>query len=104
MCWMLMVNLFAVRTAPTVVVVRSIEETVEIVVEASTADDAHDAALGHLKAKGDEYEWKKPRTDFTVRHTAEIDTPAVVDVTVGNSINYFTSGPRVFPLRISSTA
>jgi hypothetical protein len=65
-----------------VVVVRSIEETIEIVVEAPNPDDAHDAALAHLKAKGDEYEWKNPRTDLTVWHKAEIDTPAIVDVTV----------------------
>jgi hypothetical protein len=65
-----------------VTVVRSIEETVEIVVEAETADDAHDAALAHLNTKGAEYEWKNPRTDLTVWHKAEIDTPAIVDVTV----------------------
>lgn len=41
-----------------VVVVRSIEETVEIVVEAASAHDAHGGALEHLKARGDEYEWK----------------------------------------------
>jgi hypothetical protein len=65
-----------------VVVVRSIEETVEIVVEATSADDAHGAALAHLKAKGDEYEWASPRKDLTVWHKREIDTPAIVDVTV----------------------
>jgi hypothetical protein len=65
-----------------VVVVRSIEETVEIVVEAGSADDAHGAALEHLKAKGDEYEWTSPRKDLTVWHKREIDTPAIVDVTV----------------------
>ncbi len=65
-----------------VVVVRSIEETVEIVVEAASADDAHSAALAHLKAKGDEYEWTSPRKDLTVWHKREIDTPAIVDVTV----------------------
>ena len=64
-----------------VVVVRSIEETVEIVVEAKSADDAHGAALAHLKAKGDEYEWSKPRKDFTVWHKREIDVPAIIDVT-----------------------
>ena len=69
-----------------VVVVRSIEETVEIVVEAKSADDAHGAALRHLKAKGDEYQWSKPRTDLTVWHTQEIDTPAIVDVS-GNPEN-----------------
>ena len=64
-----------------VVVVRSIEETVEIVVEAKSADDAHGAALAHLQAKGDEYEWSKPRKDFTVWHKREIDVPAIIDVT-----------------------
>jgi hypothetical protein len=65
-----------------IVVVRSIEATVEIVVEAPTANDAHAAALTHLKARGDEYEWNQPRTDLTVWHKAEIDTPAIVDVSV----------------------
>jgi hypothetical protein len=65
-----------------IVVVRSIEEIVEIVVEAASADDAHGAALEHLKAKGDEYEWTSPRKDLTVWHTQESDTPAIVDVTV----------------------
>jgi hypothetical protein len=65
-----------------IVVVRSIEETVEIVVEAPNANDAHAAALRHLKARGDEYEWNKPRTDLTVWHKAEIDTPAIIDVSV----------------------
>jgi hypothetical protein len=35
-----------------------------------------------LKAKGDEYERTSPRKDLTVWHTQEIDTPAIVDVTV----------------------
>jgi hypothetical protein len=64
-----------------IVVVRSIEESVEIVVEAPSADDAHAAALQHLQAKGDEYTWQKPRSDLTVWHNREIDTPAIVDVT-----------------------
>lgn len=64
-----------------VVVVRSIEATVEIVVEAKSADDAHDAALEHLQARGDEYEWTRPRKDLIVWHKQEIDTPAIVDVT-----------------------
>lgn len=63
-----------------VVVVRSIEETVEIVVEAPSADRAHDVALEHLKARGDEYSWGQPRRDLTVWHKREIDTPAIVDV------------------------
>jgi hypothetical protein len=58
-----------------VVVVRSIEETVEIVVEAASAHDAHACCLEHLKANGDEYEWKSPRKDLTVWHKREIDTP-----------------------------
>jgi uncharacterized membrane protein YjdF len=65
-----------------VVVVRSIEATVEIVVEAKSAADAHEAALAHLKSKGDEYEWKSLRKDLTVWHKQEIDTPAIVDVSV----------------------
>ncbi len=63
-----------------IVVVRSVEESVEIVVEAPTADDAHVAALQHLHANGDEYAWQKPRKDLTVWHKQEIDTPAIVDV------------------------
>ena len=63
------------------VVVRSIEETVEIVVEAPTASDAHAAALEHLRAVGDEYHWSNPRRELTVWHKREIDTPAIVDVT-----------------------
>lgn len=64
-----------------VVVVRSIEQSVEIVVEAADADDAHLAALRHLAAKGDEYVWQRPRTDLTVWHKREIETPAIADVT-----------------------
>jgi len=63
-----------------VVVVRSVEESVEIVVEAKSADDAHVAALQHLHASGDEYAWEKPRKDLTVWHKREIDMPAIVDV------------------------
>jgi hypothetical protein len=65
-----------------VVMVRSIEETVEIVIEAKSADDAHDAALQHLKSRGDEYAWSTPRKDLTVWHKQEIDPPAIVDVAV----------------------
>jgi hypothetical protein len=50
-----------------VVVVRSIEETVEIVVEASSADDTHNAVLEHLKAKGDEYEESAERSERTAQ-------------------------------------
>jgi hypothetical protein len=63
-----------------IVVVRSVEESVEIVVEAPSADDAHMAALRHLSDRGDEYAWQKPRRDLTVWHNREIDTPAIVDV------------------------
>ncbi|SNT06772.1 hypothetical protein SAMN05216374_2536 [Tardiphaga sp. OK246] len=63
-----------------VVVVRSVEESVEIVVEAKSADDAHVAAIQHLQKNGDEYAWEKPRKDLTVWHKREIDTPAIVDV------------------------
>ncbi|MGY3366052.1 hypothetical protein ACVWZL_003177 [Bradyrhizobium sp. GM2.4] len=38
-------------------VVRQIEETVEIMVEAPDQTAAHDAALAHLKARGSEYQW-----------------------------------------------
>lgn len=64
-----------------VVIVRSIEETVEIVVEAKDAGDAHQASLAHVRAKGAEYAWSAPRTDLTVWHQREIDTPAIIDVT-----------------------
>lgn len=63
-----------------VVVVRSIEETVEIVVAAPTADAAHATALAHLRARGDEYVWQTPRKDLTVWHKREIATPAIIDV------------------------
>jgi hypothetical protein len=64
-----------------VVIVRSIEETVEIVVEAKDAGDAHHASLEHVRARGDEYAWSTPRTDLTVWHQREIETPAIIDVT-----------------------
>lgn len=63
-----------------IVVVRSVEESVEIVVEARSADDAHLAAIQHLRANGDEYAWQKPRKDLIVWHKREIDTPAIIDV------------------------
>lgn len=65
-----------------VVVVRSIEQQVDVVVEASNESQAHAAALEHLKDKGSEYAWGRPRTDYIVWHKQEIDTPAIVDVTV----------------------
>jgi hypothetical protein len=60
---------------------RSIEATVEIVVEANSADDAHGTALTHLQARGGECEWKNPRLDLTVWYHREIDTSAMIDVT-----------------------
>ncbi|QUS39907.1 hypothetical protein RPMA_14490 [Tardiphaga alba] len=63
-----------------VVVVRSIEESTEIVVEAASEDQAHAMALKHLAASGDEYAWSHPRKDLTVWHKREIDTPAIIDV------------------------
>jgi hypothetical protein len=65
-----------------IVVVRSVEESVEIVVEARSAEDAHVAAIRHLQAKGEEYTWQKPRRDLTVWHNREINTPAIIDVSV----------------------
>jgi hypothetical protein len=63
-----------------IVVVRSVEESTEVVVEAATEDQAHRAALDHLAANGDEYEWHSPRKDLIVWHKREIDTPAIIDV------------------------
>jgi hypothetical protein len=65
-----------------VVVVRSIEQQVDVVVEASSENQAQSAALEHLKDKGSEYVWGKPQTDYIVWHQREIDTPAIIDVTV----------------------
>ncbi|WP_398471560.1 hypothetical protein [Tardiphaga sp.] len=70
-----------VRKFYSVVVVRSVEESTEVVVEAGSEDQAHAAALSHLATKGDEYTWHSPRKDLTVWHKREIDTPAIVDVT-----------------------
>ena len=61
-------------------VVRSVEESTEVVVEATSADQAHAAALSHLAARGDEYKWHSPRKDLVVWHKREIDTPAIIDV------------------------
>ncbi len=63
-----------------VVVVRSVEESTEVVVEAASEDQAHSAALSHLAAKGDEYTWHSPRKDLVVWHKREIETPAIIDV------------------------
>ncbi|WP_027569929.1 hypothetical protein [Bradyrhizobium sp. URHA0013] len=63
-------------------VVRQIEETVEIMVEAPDQTAAHDAALAHLKARGSEYQWLNPKCDFVVWRERQVDTPAIVDVSV----------------------
>ncbi|WP_441235998.1 hypothetical protein [Bradyrhizobium sp. 930_D9_N1_4] len=63
-------------------VVRQIEETVEIMVEAPDETTAHDAALAHLKSRGGEYQWLNAKCDFVVWREREIDTPAIVDVSV----------------------
>lgn len=62
-------------------VVRQIEETVEIVVEAKDEASAQAAALDHLKARGNEYEWLNAKTEFIVWRKRAIETPAIVDVT-----------------------
>jgi hypothetical protein len=64
-----------------IVVVRSVEESTEVIVEAASEDQAHSAVLSHLASKGDEYTWRNPRKDFIVWHKREIDIPAIVDVT-----------------------
>jgi hypothetical protein len=63
-------------------VVRQIEETVEILVEAPSEDTAQDAALAHLKVHASEYEWINPMVDLTVWRKRKVDTPAIVDVEV----------------------
>jgi hypothetical protein len=62
-------------------VVRQIEETVEIIVEAADEDTAQRAALDHLKARGGEYEWLNPKTELIVWRKRAVETPAIVDVT-----------------------
>ncbi|MBR0967937.1 hypothetical protein JQ554_27245 [Bradyrhizobium diazoefficiens] len=62
-------------------VVRQIEETVEIIVEAADEDAAQRAALDHLKARGGEYEWLNPKTELIVWRKRAVETPAIVDVT-----------------------
>ena len=64
-----------------VVVVRSVEESTEVIVEADSENQAHGAALSHLAANGDEYVWGSPRRDLIVWHKREIATPAIIDVT-----------------------
>jgi hypothetical protein len=61
-------------------VVRQIEETVEIMVEAPDKTSAHHAALAHLKARGSEYQWLNPKCDFVVWRERQVDTPAIIDV------------------------
>ena len=61
-------------------VVRQIEETVEIMVEAPDENAAHDAALEHLMAHSAEYEWLNPKRDLIVWRKRQIDPPAIVDV------------------------
>jgi len=63
-------------------VVRQIEETVEIMVEAPDETTAHDAALAHLKARGSEYQWLNPKCDLVVWRERQVDTPAIIDVSV----------------------
>ena len=72
--WLEMKKYYAVE------VVRQIAETVEVIVHASTEDDAHDAALAHLKRNGNEYTWQNAKKTFTVGRNREIDTPPIVDV------------------------
>lgn len=62
-------------------VVRQIEETVEIIVEATNEESAQGAALAHLKARGSEYEWLNPKTELIVWRKRAVETPAIVDVT-----------------------
>lgn len=63
-------------------VVRQIEETVEIMVEAPDKTSAHEAALAHLKAHGAEYQWLNPKCDLVVWRERQVETPAIVDVSV----------------------
>lgn len=71
-----------VRKYYAVEVVRQIEETVEIMVEAPNQASAHGAALAHLKAHGAEYQWLNPKCDLVVWRERQVDTPAIVDVSV----------------------
>lgn len=69
------------RTFFAIEVVRQVEATVEIIVEAADEDTAQAAALAHLKARGDEYEWLNPKSEFIVWRKRPVDTPPIVDVT-----------------------
>ena len=63
-------------------VVRRIEDTVEIIVEAPDEQSAHGAALDHLRTHAVEYQWFNPRTDLAVWRKREIATLAIVDAVV----------------------
>ncbi len=63
-------------------VVRQVEETVEIMVEAPDETAAHHAALEHLQAHSAEYQWLNPKQDLIVWRKRQIDPPAIVDVSV----------------------
>jgi hypothetical protein len=69
-----------IRKYYAVEVVRQIEETVEIMVEAPDETSAHHAALAHLKARGSEYQWLNSKCDFVVWRERQVDTPAIIDV------------------------
>lgn len=69
------------KTYYAVEVVRQTEETIEIMVEAPSADAAGAAALDHLRARGDEYQWLNPKRDLIVWRQRQIDPPPIVDVT-----------------------
>ena len=68
------------KTYYAVEVVRQIEETVEIIVEARDEESAHAAALDHLGSHGNEYQWLNPKRDLIVWRKRRIETPAIVDV------------------------
>lgn len=61
-------------------VVRQVEETIEIMVEAPDEGTAHAAALEHLKAHSAEYEWLNAKRDLIVWRKRQIEPPAIVDV------------------------
>ena len=69
------------RTFFAIEVVRQVEATVEIIVEAVDEEPAQGAALEHMKARGDEYEWLNPKSEFIVWRKRPVDTPPIVDVT-----------------------
>lgn len=69
------------RTFYAVEVVRQVEETVEIIVEAADEESAQRAALAHLKARGGEYQWLNPKAEYIVWRKRPVEMPAIVDVT-----------------------